>query len=82
MTGGRMEIMYVPAGAIGRLQVSDTHMHTYVGAHAHAQARSHTHMHTRMHNNNNRDERCCRFCEFECVQGKVQAFVEGERVGV
>jgi hypothetical protein len=30
MTAGRMEILYVPAGATGRFQVNDTHMHKYV----------------------------------------------------
>ena len=27
MTGGRMEILYVPAGGTGRYQVNDTHLH-------------------------------------------------------
>jgi hypothetical protein len=48
-----MEIMYVPAGATGRFQVNDTHMHKYVGSHARTHTRSNRHIYTRIHNNNN-----------------------------
>jgi hypothetical protein len=44
MTEGMMKMMYVPAGAIGRFQVNDTHMHKYVDAHTRTQTRSRTHI--------------------------------------